>query len=147
MNSQKIFKTPSKTLVKMQIVHFGKILFNLQFIVLAIMLASIVSFILPAIYYLFLVFILCFSFFTLFANPTFMSLWSGGETLTKVASSLTHSWQYTIPIAAVLSIASIVCLCFDKNIKHIARILISLIILVFAVIILFFKLVNSGVFK
>lgn len=129
----------------MQVVHFGKILFNLQFLSLAIMLASVLTFILPAIYYLFLTCIMLMTLFIAFANPKFVSLWSGGETLTKVAEFFAGSWKFTVPIVAILSIASIICLSFDKNTKHVARIAVSVILFILAAIVLFFKLVNSGV--
>lgn len=147
MENQKTFKTQNKTLARMQVVHLGKILFNLQFIVVAIMVASVLSFIMPAIYYLFLVCIAFLTLFTLFANPTFKSFWAGGETLTKIATVLSQSWKYTVPIVLVLAIASIICLCFDKNQKHIARIVVSVIICVLALIVLLLKLVNTGVIK
>lgn len=144
MENRDRFKTPKKTLAKMQVVHLGKILFNLQFLVLAIMLASVISFILPAIYYIVLVFLVLFSFFSLLANPTFRALWSGGEALSKVADVLLYSWKFTVPIVAIFSVASIVCLCFDKNEKHIARIVISVLIFVAAIAVLILKLLNSG---
>ncbi len=147
MDRQNIFKTPKNILARMQIVHFGKILFNMQFIGVAIMAASVISFIIPVIYYIFLVFLLLFSLFSLLANDTFMSLWDGGESLTKIASVLTQSWKYTVPIVAILSIASIVCLCFDKNEKHIAKIIVSATICVNSLVVLFLKLVNMGVIK
>lgn len=147
MENQKTFKTPSKTLARMQVVHCGKILFNLQFVVLAVMLASVLSFIMPALYYIVLVCIAFLSLGSLLANETFRSFWSGGEKLTKIAEALTHSWKYTVPIVLVLAIASIVCLCFDKKEKHIARIVISGIICVIALIVLILKLVNTGASK
>ncbi len=147
MENQKTYKTPSKTLARIQVVHFGKILFNMQFIAVAIMAASVISFIMPALYYIVLACIAFLSLGSLLVNETFRSMWAGGETLTKIAEVLTHSWKYTVPIVVVLAIASIVCLCFDKNKKHIARIVISAIICVLALIVLFLKLVNSGVIK
>lgn len=144
MENNNIYKTPNKTLAKMQVVHLGKILFNMQFVVLAIMVASVLTFIMPAIYYLVLIFVAFLTLFTLFANPNFMALWSGGEKLTQIASVLTESWKYTVPIVAVLAIASIVCLCFDKNQKHPARIAISVIICVLAIVVLVLKLINAG---
>lgn len=145
MENQRIFKTPKNILARMQVVHFGKILFNMQFLVVAIMAASVISFIIPFLYYVMLICLLIFSLFSLLANGTFMSLWSGGETLTKIASILTQSWKYTVPIVAILSMASIVCLCFDKNKKHIARIVVSALICVSALVVLVLKLLNSGV--
>lgn len=131
----------------MQIVHLGKILFSLQFIAVAVMAASVISFIMPAIYYLFLIFIALLTLFIAFTNPAFTSLWTGGETLTKIADTLTQSWRYTIPFVAILAIFSIICLCFDKNQKHHARILVSTIIAILAIIVLLLKFINTGVIK
>lgn len=147
MENQKSYRTPSGTLARMQVVHFGKIMFNMQFIPVVIMAASILSFILPAIYYILLICALFLSLFTLLANETFMASWAGGETLVRVMEALYYSWTYTVPIVAVMSIASIVCLSFDKREKHIGRIVTSAIIFVLALVLLFFKLVNSGVFE
>ncbi len=147
MDKLKTFKTPRKVLAQMQVVHFGKILFNLQFIAVAIMVASVLSFVMPAIYYIVLVCIAFLSLGSLLVNDTFRSMWAGGKTLTKIAEVLTYSWKFTVPIVAALAIVSIVCLCFDKHDKHIARIIVSAVICVLALIVLFFKLVNTGVIK
>lgn len=144
MERQRTFKTPRKILARMQVVHFGKIMFNLQFLVLAVMIASVLSFIMPAIYYLLLVCAAFFSFFSLFANQTFRSMWSGGEYLTKVAETLTYSWKFTVPIVLALAIGSIICLCFDKKEKHIARIVVSVAFAVLALIVLALKIINGG---
>lgn len=138
------YKTPKDTLLKMQVIHLGKITFNLQFILLAIMLAGVLTFIMPAIYYLMLICVAFLSLFTLFANPNFKALWSGGETLTKVAEFFVQSWKFTVPIAMVLSIITIVCLLFDKSKKHTAKIAISVIIVVIAAVILVAKFINGG---
>lgn len=144
MEKQEPFKTPNKVLARMQVVHFGKIMFNLQFLVLAVMLASVLSFIMPAIYYLMLVCIMLLSLFIVFAIPGYKSWWTGGETLTKVADALSQSWKYTVPIILVLSVTSIVCLCLDKNEKHTARIVVSVIVAVVAAVVLILKLINGG---
>ncbi len=139
MENQKAFKTPIKTLARMQVVHFGKILFNLQFIALAVMAASVLSFLMPVVYYLLLLCIAFLTLFLIFANPTFLSFWSGGEALAKMA----QSWKYTVPIVTVLAVASLICLCFDKNKKHTARIAVSAVICIFALAVLFLKLANT----
>ena len=144
MENQEKYKTPSKVLARMQVVHLGKILFNLQFLALAVMAASVLSFILPAIYYLMLICVALLTFCTLFANPTFASMWAGGETLTRVAEVMTQSWTYTVPISLALAVLSIGLLCFDKNQKHPARIAVSVIIALIAVVILVLKLINGG---
>lgn len=146
MNQQKTLSTPTKTLVRMQVVHLGKILFNLQFIGVAVMMASVLSFIMPAIYYLMLICAAVLSLFILLGYPTFRSLWAGGETLLQVADTLTRSWQYTVPIVAGLAVAAIVCLCFDKHQRHPARITVSVIIAALALFVLFLKIANTGVF-
>lgn len=147
MEENKSNKTPSNILIKMQIIHLGKILFNLQFIFIVIMAASVLTFIMPALYYLILFMVAAVTLFSLFADPTFRSLWSDGEFLTQVATYLAGSWKYTVPLVAIFSISSIVCLCFDQNKNHIARIILSGLFFVIAIIILFLKLVNTGVFQ
>lgn len=145
MENRKNYRVPNKTLARMQVVRLGKILFNLQFIAVAVMVASVLSFLAPAIYYLFLLCIAMLTLFTAFLNPSFSSLWAGGEALTKIAEVLAQSWKYSVPIVLVLAALSIVCLCFDKNNKHPARISISAVICAFAVIVLILRLINSGV--
>lgn len=130
----------------MQVVHFGKILFNMQFIAVAVMIASVLSFIIPAIYYLLLICILMLSLFTLLAKPEFVALFSGGETLSKIAEALANSWNYTIAIVAVFSVASIVCLCLDKHKQQLPRIIISAVVCGIDLLILLIKLAVSGVF-
>lgn len=145
MEEENIYKTPSNFLAKMQVVHFGKILFNLQFIAVAIMLASIITFILPAIYYLMLIAISLLTIFSIYAwYPNFSSFWTGAEGLVNVADALTNSWQYTIPIALALAVVSIICLCFDGYKKHMGRITVSTIIAIVSIIILVAKLINGG---
>ncbi len=146
MKNVKTLSTPKDTLIRMQVVHLGKILFNLQFVVVAIMLASILTFIFPAIYYLMLICAAFLSLFLLFANPTFMSMWSGGDNLLKVADILAQSWRYTVPTVFALAIAAIVCLSFDKNHKHPARIIVSVIVCGLAGVTLLAKLINKGGF-
>lgn len=145
MENQRIYATPKKDLLGMQVVHFGKILFNLQFIAIAVMFASVVSLFLPVLYYLMLA---CVSLLTLFiiyaAYPEFASWWAGGETLMRAAAALADSWTYTVPITVVLAVGSIVCLCFDKREKQIGRIVASSVILVLAFVLLIVKLINSG---
>ena len=145
MEQPKTYRPPKKELARMQVVRFGKILFNLQFLALVVMLASILSFIFPVIYYLVLIFIMLITCFSIFAIvPDFASWWSGGEKFLEIAIILFGSWMFTVPIALIVSVGSIVCLCFDKNQKHVARIVVSSIIAVVAVIILIFKIINGG---
>lgn len=138
-------KTPKGTLARMQAVHLGKILFNLQFIALAVMLASVLSFIGIAVYYIMLVAISLLTVFTIYAiYPNFVNAWTGGEKLANIAVKLAQSWTYTIPIVICLAALSIGLLCFDKNEKHIARIVVSSIIIVIALILLILQLTASG---
>lgn len=61
----------------------------------------------------------------------------------KMAETLAQSWKYTVPIVTVLAVASLICLCFDKNKKHTARIAVSAVICIFALAVLFLKLANT----
>lgn len=133
-------------LLRIQIVHFGKILFNFEILTLAVMLACVMTFIFPAIYYILLFSISVITLFSVYAwYPEFSSLWAGGETLVEVATYFAQSWQYTVPILLILSVCSILCLCFDRSQKHLARIILSILFAIFAIIVLFLKLVNEGV--
>ena len=145
MEEQKTLKTPSGTLARMQVVHFGKIMFNMQFIAVAIMMASVLSFIFTAVYYILMVCAILISLFTLLLNESFREMMSGGEALGQITQLFAQSWQYTVPIVAVMSAVSIFCLCFDKNKKHVGRIVASAILLVLALVVLILKLVNGGV--
>lgn len=144
MEDRKTYRTPGKTLAMMQVVRFGKILFNMQFIAVAVMVASVLSFIIPAIYYIFLIAVLLLSLFTLLTDPGFMAMLSGGETLIQITEVLSQSWKYTVPIVAVMSLASIVCLCLDKYTKHTARIVVASIMCVLSVLVLLLKLISTG---
>lgn len=145
MENQKTYKTPSKTLARMQVVHFGKITFNLQFIALAVMLASVLSFLVPAIYFIVLICVAGLSLGLAFTNPKYLALWQGGDSLVNIADAFTHSWAYTVPAVIILSFISIVCLCFDKTQKHFARIAISSIVFVIALVLFVAKYLNGGV--
>lgn len=139
------YKTPNNLLVRMQITHLGKILFNLQFAAVAVMFASVMSFVLTAVYYIMLIAVSVFTIFSIYAwYPEFASWWKGGDTLGKITLVLAESWKYTVPIVLVLSIASIVCLSMDKNKKHTARIAVSVLVAVVAAVVLVMKLINGG---
>ena len=57
MEKPNAFKTPNGLLARMQAVRFGKILFNLQFVALAVMAASVLSCLFLAGYYIIIIFI------------------------------------------------------------------------------------------
>lgn len=138
-------KTPNNELIKIQVNHLGKILFNLQFIALAIMIASVLSFLIPAIYYLVLIFISLITLFSIYAtHPEFSNLWRGGDTLANIATTLTNSWKYTVPIILVLAISSIICLTLSKQENHKYRIITSVVLSILAIIVLVLKLINGG---
>lgn len=137
---RKIIETPSSILIRMQVVHFGKILFNLEVVALLIVLSSILTFLSAVVYYTFLLFITVGTFGLIYAlYPTFSTWWSGGETLLNVSVYLSENWKYTIPLVFVLSVASAICLGFEKGNKQVVKIAISMIIALFALVIFIFK--------
>ncbi len=139
MGNQKIFKTPKNDLARLQVVNFGKILFNLQ-IVMALIVASPLPFVLYPVYYAGLLLISIFTGFVIFlAYPGFASLWVPSR-LYAFLTSLNNAWAYTIPIVIALSLLSILCLCFDKNYRHKNRIIASIIVIVAVLIYLIFRL-------
>lgn len=144
MEKPNAFKTPNGLLARMQAVRFGKILFNLQFVALAVMAASVLSFLFVAAYYIVLIFITIITLFTLLGNDTFLMLWSGGEVLVEVTEKLAYSWKFTVPIAMALSALSVACLCLDRYDKHGVRIAVSTTVFAASLIVLVVKLVSTG---
>lgn len=139
------FKTPRGVLAKMQATHFGKILFNLQFVAVAIMLASVLSFLIVALYYFFLLAVTLLTLGGIYAiYPEFASWWSGGETLNNIAVTLSSGWTYIVPIAIAVSAISVVMLSLDRTNKQTARIVISSVICALSVIILLVKLCTGA---
>lgn len=128
------FKTPSITLFRMQMVHFGKILFNLQFIAPLFVLSNIITAAMYVIYYLILFAITMFTLFTVFIwYPEFGNWWQA-DYLNQFFQILSGAGKYVLPISICASILSTVCLCFDKNEKHIKRIVINSLVLVVLII-------------
>lgn len=137
-------KTPHRVLIKMQLVHLGKILFNFEIVALCILFSSVLSFAITVVYYMFLIIVSLITLGLIYAiYPEISSWWSGGETLTNIAHTLAQSWKYTIPIVVALAIASIICLCFDRHRKHTGRIVASIIIGVIALVILVLQLIGG----
>lgn len=145
MGDKMNYSPTTRDLVSVQVVHFGKILFRLQFLALAVMAASVLSFIAPVVYYVFLLAVTLFTFGGIYAlYPQFASWWSGGETLVKIISALVESWKYTVPIVLTFAAASVVCMCFDKREKRVPEMAVSVITGGIALIILILKLINKG---
>ena len=138
-------RTPKNILLRMQIARFGKITFNLQFLAVAFMAASVLSFLSVAVFYLFMLIITIATLGLIYvAYPSLMDLWSGGETLEAIFNTLAAGWTYAVPAAIALSVASIICLCFDYREKHVARISVSAVIAALSVIVLIIKLVGGA---
>ncbi len=145
MENQEAFKTPNKILARMQIVHLGKILFNLAIIALLIMLSSVVSFTITLLYYLLLIAITIGTFGLIYGiYPDIAKWWSGGDKLMEMTTALAESWRYTIPIVLALSLASIICLCFDRLHPSKARIVMAVIIALLALMVLILKMMGGG---
>lgn len=121
--------TPYSTkaaLARMQTVHLGKIFFRFQFLAIALLVASVLSFLATAIYYVFLIAISLLTLFAIYAlYPGFVRFWSGGEKLAKIAEALGRSQKYVAPVAIALGALAILLLCLDRRQKHIAEIIVS----------------------
>lgn len=144
MENIKTFKTPKNVLARMQVVHFGKIMFNMQFLALAIMGASILSFIAYPLYYAVLLVICVFTLFMAFGFIEGFASWWAPTTLNEITVSLAKTWKFTIPIVIAMSLLSIICLRFDKDDKHIGEMIASIVICVLALI---YLLIRFVVFK
>ena len=137
--------TPKNILARMQVARFGKITFNLQFIAVAVMMASVLSFLAIAVYVLFLLVAIIFTLgLIIFLYPNLGAGLGSGEALATIFETLAASWTYTAPVALALSVTSIICLCFDYREKHIARIVISAVIAAVSLIVLIIKLATGG---
>lgn len=138
--------TPKNILVRMQVARLGKITFNLQFLAVAVMAASVLSFLSVVVYAAIVMVAVIFTLGLIFvAYPSFADgLSGGGEALTCIFNMLAASWTYTAPTALALAATSIICLCFDYREKHIARITVSAVIAALSVIVLIEKLVGGA---
>ena len=137
--------TPKSILVRMQVARLGKIAFNLQFLAVAVMAASVLSFLAMAVFYLLLLLITLLTLGLIYAAiPSLKDMWAGGAVLEGIFNTLAASWPYAIPAALALSVASIICLCFDYREKHVARITVSAVIAVLSLIVLIIKLVAGA---
>lgn len=116
----------------MQVVRFGKICFNLEIAALVIMLVSFLSVMISMavmiMYYLVLFIVLIGSLFFILMDEGYRKLWSSSDWVTKIGDAMGQCWHYLTPVAGVLAVVSIVCLCFDKNQKHFVRIAISVLV-------------------
>ncbi len=139
MDNQDKFKTPNKALVRMQVVRLGKILFTLQ-VIASIALASPFTFAIYPLYYAALILLTLFTGFTLFiAYPGFASWWDPAR-IYNFTISILDTWKYMIPLILIISLLSILCLSFDKNKKHLGRMLASIIMMVLVIIYVLFRL-------
>lgn len=139
------YKTPKGILARMQAVHFGKILFNLQFLAVAAMAASALSVFATVVFYLFMVIMTIGSVGLIYVlYPPFAGWWAGGEKLQEIMEVLAVSWQYAVPVALALSLGSIVLLCFDRDERHAGRIVVSALVALFSIVFLIVKWINAG---
>lgn len=137
-NSKKNYKTDM--LSRMQVVHLGKILFNLEFLVLIIMLSSVISILIPVVFYLFMLLISLVTFFSIYIiYPEFASWWGSGTVMLNISEMLNQSWKYTVPILIVISILAIICLSNDKSKSNKGKIICSIIMASIALLIFIFR--------
>lgn len=141
MKNQPMYRTDHQILFRMQVVHLGKILFNFQIVAFVILIASFFSLFLTAMFWLILFVIMLVTLFTIFINEDFRRLFANSsEIMDWVTSVFAQSWQYTVPTLAILSVATIICLSFDKNQKHLGRIVTSVIFGILAIGVLVIKM-------
>lgn len=138
-------KTPKKILAQMQLARLGKIAFVWQFIAVAVMLVSVITFLAAAMYYLVLIVIILGSAFLILLSSDFQNWLNAGDGIMQFSVSLANWWKYAAPVALALSVLSIVCLCADRHRKHLARIILSALVALFAVIYYIVKLIYTGV--
>lgn len=140
------YKLPKGLSARLQLTHLGKILFNLQFIPLVVIIASVLSFFVVAMFYLLLLMISIGTLGLIYiVFPNMLNWWAGGESLLALTEWLALCVPYIAPAGIALSVLSIVLLCFDFREKQIARIIISVIVAIITAIALAFYLNAGGV--
>lgn len=120
----------------LRVSHLGKILSNFAILGVVLCIASLVSFLLLALYYLILIAVLLGTLFLiLIAYPEFIDLFAGGEQLTELMVTFTNTCVPIIaPITIVVSVAAIAALAMSKQKNITTRLVISIICSVAAVI-------------
>lgn len=120
----------------LRVLHLGKILSNFAILGAVLCIASLVSFLLLALYYLILIAVLLGTLFLiLIAYPEFTNLFTGGEQLTQLLVTFSNTCVPIIaPITAVISALSIAVLAISKQRNVTVRIVFAVICLVVSLI-------------
>lgn len=119
--------TPPKILTSMYLTRLGVILSNLSIVALAISLSSIVTVVATMFTMIFGFMLMIISVGTVFIIiPNYWHrLISSAEVIGKVNEVIFKIWPAITIVGIVSAVASIICLCFDKTRSHIARIVVS----------------------
>ena len=117
-------------------IRLGKIFSNLSILFLVLTLSGILSFVATAFVFIIGVCIVILSVGTIFISvPNFGQLWlSSIEVTTSLASFFMNNFFIFVALTIAFAIVSLVLLAFDKQNKHVARIVISSIVIAVAVI-------------
>lgn len=117
-----------KSVSSQRLAHLGKILFNLSILGAVLCIASLISYVLIAFYYLILIMILlCTLFLILVYVPDFMDLFKGGEGMMELLVMFSNTYVPIIaPVTSVLAALSIAALALSRQ-KNVARIVFAVI--------------------
>lgn len=135
ITTARAYKPTKNQSARIQLAHFGKILFGLQFIPLAIILAGLLSAVVMVFLYLIVLLVLLATLFLiLIAAPDFISSLQSGEVIGEITQGIMSITPYTASITLTLSVLSIVFLCCDFRKKDIPRIVVSSVVSVLAIV-------------
>ena len=114
-----------KDLRMMRINHAGRILSNLTFIGVGLLIAGIFGFVVTLGYYLILLIIAFLTLFIIFMSPAYMAAWGGGNSIWKITSFLTAAGMALWPLTLLCGVTSIILLSIDKKNLPTARIVLT----------------------
>ncbi len=119
--------------------RFGKILSNISIVCLLLCVASIITTLISVFLIMFGIIMMICTLGLVFAIfPNYWSmLTSTGEFVGKFASFMVYAWKFLAPIGIICAILSVVFLLLDRNNKHTARIVFSVLVLISIIIIIF----------
>lgn len=136
-----------KSVASLRTAHLGKILFNFSILGAVLCVASFLSFILIAFYYIILIVTLLGTvFLILIYMPEFAELFADGQKMMDFIVIFSNNWVPVIaPVTAVIAAMSIVLLAISKQRNVTVRIVFASIFLVVGVVFTFLRYVVGGI--
>lgn len=142
------FNTPPATpkeMANIYGVHLGKIFSNLSIALAIICIASFMSMLISVLLWVLGFFMIIISIGTIFiVFPNYLDmLKSSSNTIGNITNFLIKVFPIIIPITILLAVLSIIFLSFDKNCKHIVRLIFSSLIIAGSIFLIIFFVLGA----